>query len=100
MINAFPILPNQIHLAKISIDEWRTEIRKMIVKNTELILILMEIVYYCWFCCCCYYYHYPVTLGHYKFACVPAVLRDIHDLYVGCLASVKAAESTSDFLFY
>lgn len=73
----------------------------MIVKNTEFILILMVIVYYC---CCCdhyyYYYYYYVTLGYYKFVCVLAVLREIRDLCMGCLASVKADESTSGYLFY
>jgi len=41
----------------------------------------------------------PVTLGHYKFACVLAGLRKIHDLYVGCLATITAYESTFSYLF-
>lgn len=55
------------------------------MKNAEYVLILMVIVYYC-----CFYYYYPVTLGHYKLACVLAVLREIQYLYVGCLTTVKA----------
>lgn len=42
----------------------------------------------------------PGTFGHYKFACVLAVLRDIRVLYVGCLATIKADESTFSCLFY
>lgn len=42
----------------------------------------------------------PVTLGHYKLACVLAVLREIHDLYVGCSATITADESTFSYLFY
>ena len=42
----------------------------------------------------------PVTLGHYKLACVLAVLRGIHDLYGRCLATITADESTYSYLFY
>lgn len=98
MINAFPTLPNQIHLAKIFTDESDWDQKNYCEKHRLHLNIDGDFYYFCcWFCY--YYYHYPVSLGHYKLACVPAVLRKIH-LYLGCLATVKADESVSGYLFY
>lgn len=42
----------------------------------------------------------PMRLGQYKLTCVLAVLREINDLYVGCLVTITADESTFSYLFY
>lgn len=64
------------------------------MKSTGYILILMAIGFLLLIIII------PVTLGHYKPACVLAVLREIHDLYVGCSATITADESTFSYLFY